>query len=70
MSTVRMRYTDTGYPTPSNWESRDLGEEGQYTVPLVWTRQGQLVERTITFESSAGCRRDVLAVMGNLEPTP
>lgn len=65
-----MQYTDTGYPTPSNWEARDLGQPGQYNVPLVWTRQGQFTQRVLTFESSAASRRDVLAVVGVLEPTP
>lgn len=59
MSTVRMQYTDTTQPQWSNWESRSLGDEGDYTLQIIWTRLGAPRERTYSFESSAACCRDM-----------
>lgn len=66
---VRMSYTDDGQPNWSNWDEQSIGEVGQYGLRIVWTRLGSYRQRVYRFRCSSPRKRDMLALVGAVEPT-
>lgn len=67
--TIRMSYSDDGQPNWSEWDEADIGDVGQYGLRVTWARLGRSRQRVYRFECSSPRRRDVLALVGVLQPT-
>jgi hypothetical protein len=66
---VRMQYSDDGQPNFSEWDEEPIGEVGQYGLRIVFTRTGSARNRVYRFRCSSPRRRDMLALVANIERT-
>lgn len=66
---VRCQYSDDGQPNFSNWDEEPIGEVGQYGLRIVWTRMGSCRQRVYRFSTSSPRKRDMLALVANIQRT-
>lgn len=66
---IRLRYSDDGSHTLSEWQAEDIGEVGQYGKRIVFTRLGSFYTRTLTISCSSPRRRDMLGAVAAIQGT-
>jgi hypothetical protein len=67
--TLRMQYCDDGNSNFSNWEEESIGEIGEYTQRLVFTRLGSFRNRVFKVEVSSDTKRDLMGAVGVISQT-
>jgi hypothetical protein len=66
---LRMSYCNDGNGNFSNWQERSIGEVGQYTTRIVFTRLGSFRNRVFKIEVSSDTKRDLMGAVGTVSQT-
>lgn len=62
MNSIQLRYSDDGGRNWSNWRTKDLGDTGDFLVPVVFRRMGQTKHRIYQLRDTSPYRNDITAV--------